>query len=316
MRESKGKKSVRNVVVALLSVAMIVGFVLLFIAASKDRNDTSCKGIHLEVKGTPAHLYIDQKEITAMIRSNKTLNPVGKPLSSLSIAALERSVKTFPWVKDAELYLDNDNILQILITERVPVTRVFTTSGASFFLDQEGTRLPVTGSFATRMPVFTGFPDEQSASAAADSGLIVEMTAISAYLSGHPFWMAQVGQVNINALREFELVPTVGSALIELGDGTHLDAKFSKLLVFYRQALNNVGWGYYDTLDLRFQGQVVASRKRQNQNPVVDSLMSEGSYQHSPESTPALVMRSGAQAEVTHSEMKIIQEGIRKSNKK
>lgn len=304
MGDKKVKKRIRNGVVALVSLAMIAGFVVLFVAASRGRSEAACTAVHLVVKGNPDHLYINTHEIRARILGSKQLNPVGKPLSTLSIARLEHSVKAFPWVQDAELYLDNDNVLQVLITERVPATRVFTTSGASFYLDALGTPLPVTGSFASRMPVFTGFPDDKALPVPKDSALISEMTTLSAYVTAHPFWMAQISQININELGEFELIPTVGSALVEFGNCSDMAGKFAKLLSFYSEGLNNVGWGYYDTLDLRFRGQVVATRKRKNMNPIVDSLMTRDSYEHSTDSTPQLEMRSGAQAEVTWTEMK------------
>lgn len=287
MSETKAKHIIKNVLIALVSLAMITGFVMLFIAASRDRDKSVCKGLRLELKGDPARSFVDKAAIEHMLRGQKALDPVGKPLSALGTAALEKAVKAFPWVKDAQLYVDNDNILQIQVTEREPVARVFTASGNSFFLDQDSRRLPVTGSFAVRIPVFTGFPDGESGAPARDSLLAAGITAISAYLSAHPFWMAQVEQVNINALGQFELVNTVGGALVEFGDATDIDQKFSKLLVFYRGALNHVGWGYYDTLDLRFRGQVVASRKPGNRNPVIDSLMTDDAYLPDPADSPA-----------------------------
>jgi cell division protein FtsQ len=298
----KRKRRIRNGIIALASLAMITGFVVLFVAASRDRGEAACRAVHLAVKGNPDHLYIDEGDIRAKILGTAGLNPVGKPLSTLKMQELERSVKAFPWVADAELYLDNDNVLQVLITEKVPRTRVFTTSGGSFYLDAYGAKLPVTGSFVSRMPVVTGFPDTHSLPGGADSALVAGVTALSAFLSSHPFWMAQVSQVNINGQGEFELIPTVGSALVEFGTSNDLEEKFSKLLTFYSAGLNNVGWGYYDTLDVRFRGQVVATRKKSQGNPVVDSLMTRDSYANSTGSTPQLKMRSGAAAEVTWTE--------------
>lgn len=276
----------KNIVISLASLAMIIGFVVLFIAASKDRNKSACRGIHLEVEGNPAVTFINKGAITRLLQKDRGLNPVGKQLSDIRIRSLEQAVKTFPWVRDAELYVDNDNLLQITVTERVPVARVFMSSGYSFFLDATGIRLPVTGSFAVKLPVFTGFPDDQASAGPADSLLLSGMIALSGYLKDHPFWMAQVDQISINRDREFEIVPAVGDALIEFGAGKDIPEKFAKLMVFYRQGLNNIGWGYYDTLDLRYRGQIVATRKRANHNPVVDSLMTRNSYASAPGLSP------------------------------
>ncbi|MBS1689581.1 MAG: hypothetical protein JSS96_12715, partial [Bacteroidetes bacterium] len=46
---------------------------------------------------------------------------------------------------------------------------------------------------------------------------------------------------------------------ILLGDTARLAEKFDNLFLFYKNILNRVGWDKYETLDLRFKDQVVAS---------------------------------------------------------
>lgn len=268
----------RRITIALASLAMIVGFVILFIAASRGRKNTACQSVAIHVKGAADQVFISRKEIMDCIVSDKQLNPVGKPLAMINTRLLEHSVRTFPWVREAQVYIDNDNVLQVLITEREPIARVFTVSGNSFYMDSAATVLPVKGGFAVQVPVFTNFPSDAVDVSAADSLLFSQMVPLSQYIHAHPLWRAQIDQININAHRDFELIPTVGDALIEFGSGTQIAQKFDKLLAFYRQGLNNVGWGAYDTLDLRFAGQVVAKRRSSGGNPVVDSLLTQYSY--------------------------------------
>jgi cell division protein FtsQ len=292
MSKSKGKYFVKRLMIALVSTVMIAGFVALFIAASKDRSKSACKALVIHVKNNNAKIFVDKAAIESSIINDKSLNPVGKQLNGLNIQLLERSVKTFPWVKEAEIYIDNDNILQINITERVPLARVFTTNGNSFYIDNEGTALPVNGSFSIKMPVFTGFPnDTPVVHDAKDSLLLTQMILLSEYITGHPFWRAQVAQMNINSSHQFELIPTVGSTLIEFGHGNNIQEKFDKLLVFYQKGLNNVGWGYYDTLDLQYKGQIVATRRYKSENPVVDSLLTQNLYQYMKDESPEITTK-------------------------
>lgn len=278
MKSRKPSHIVRRILVAVASLAMVAGFVTLFIAASRGRKNTACQSVAVHVKGSSGQVFISRKEIMDCITADKQLNPLGKPLAMINTRLLERSVRTFPWVREAQVYVDNDNVLQVLITEREPIARVFTVSGNSFFMDSAGTVLPVKGGFAVRVPVFTNFPSDAVKLSAADSLLFSQMIPMSEYIHSHPFWSAQIDQINVNADRMFELIPTVGEALIEFGQGTDIAQKFDKLLAFYQQGLNNVGWGAYDTLDLRFAGQVVAKRKPRHGNPVVDSLLTQYSY--------------------------------------
>lgn len=277
MSKNKRKNIIRRILIGLVSVAMVVCFISLFVAASKDRNKASCKGIAINVGDKNTPVFVNEKEIRNIIVQDKKINPIGKKLSDLNIRQIEHSVKMWPWVKNANLYMDNHNILEIDIEQRSPVARIFTSTGTSFYIDEEKTLLPVNGSFALKLPVFTGFNNSITAERK-DSALFDQILDISHYITNHAFWMAQVDQININSHGNFELIPTVGSVLIEFGDGNKIEEKFNKLLAFYKKGLNNIGWGNYDTLSLQYSGQVVATRKRNNSIPVIDSLLTKDGY--------------------------------------
>lgn len=284
MSEKRGKNIIKKILIALVSLAMISGFVVLFIAASKDRNKAVCKAINIRVENKNGILFVNKEGIKDYIIHNKALNPYGKSLSDLNIGEITEAVGKFPWVKSAQVYVDNENTLQVSIAECEPVARVFMDDGNSFYLGEDGKALPVNRNFAIRMPVFTGFPSGKL-SDTHDSALVAQMINISRYIGDDVFWGAQIAQININTNDQFELVPTVGNALIEFGDGNRVEEKLNKLLIFYRKGLNNVGWGYYDTLDVRYKGQVVATRKAPSGSPVVDSVLREDGYKNKDTST-------------------------------
>jgi len=53
---------------------------------------------------------------------------------------LEKNV----WIKDAQLFFDNNGILRVSVTEREPIARVFTREGNSFYIDSSGVQLPLS----------------------------------------------------------------------------------------------------------------------------------------------------------------------------
>lgn len=256
----------------MLSIVMVTGFIILFVAASRGKQEDSCRGIVISFNKESGMVYVDTASIRKGLVSHKQLNPIGKKLSQLNIPLLKQSVDTHDWVKHTEVYMGNHDLLHIKITQRKPVARIFSRDGSSFYLDQAGKITPAVGKFTVRLPVFTGFPVLRKKDSIEDSTLLVQIKAISRYVVQDSFWMAQVEQININSNNHFELIPKVGDVLILFGQGDEVKEKFDKLLTFYKEGLNNVGWGYYDTLDLRFAGQVVASRKGQEENPVIVAL--------------------------------------------
>ena len=53
----------------------------------------------------------------------------------------------------------------------------------------------------------------------------------------------------------------MGSHKIILGSAHDLEKKFEKLKVFYRKGLEKVGWDRYQTINLKFENQVVCTKR-------------------------------------------------------
>jgi cell division protein FtsQ len=161
------------------------------------------------------------------------------------------------WIKKAELFFDNNSVLQVKITEREPIARVFTVSGSSFYIDSSLERLPLSDKFSARLPVFTGFPTEVRVLKKKDSVLLNEIKTLSEYINANPFWMAQIDQIDITPQNNFEMIPKLGNQVIRFGDAFDYVQKFARLLAFYQKVEKNIGWNKYSVLDLRFKDQVI-----------------------------------------------------------
>jgi cell division protein FtsQ len=111
------------------------------------------------------------------------------------------------------------------------------------------------------VPVFTGFPTDVPQLQTADSALTAGIVDFSTYVLNDPFWMAQVEQVNITGERKFEITPKLGDHIIDFGEGTDIEKKFTKLLAFYKEGLSRVGWNNYTRINVAFENEVVCTRK-------------------------------------------------------
>jgi cell division protein FtsQ len=88
-----------------------------------------------------------------------------------------------------------------------------------------------------------------------------EVKDISLFLREDPFWMAQIDQVDIDAERNFRMVPKVGKHIVEFGNGKDVEKKFRKLFIFYRDVIAKTGWSRYASVNVGYHGQIVATRK-------------------------------------------------------
>lgn len=258
---SKTTTILKRVGIAVLWGMVLSGFVVLLVAAIQDKDAGKCKSIQVKFEGKDDNFFIETKDIKSLITKDKNLNPVGKRIADIDIAQLEAIVDQDPWVKNAEIYFDNGQQLNIKVTQREPVARVFTFSGNSFYLDGAGDHIPVSSRYAARVPVFTGFPTDAEKLQKPDSLLTAQIVDLGAYIGSDPFWMAQVEQLMITPDRRFEFIPKLGDQVIAFGEGIDIDKKFTKLLAFYKEGLNKVGWNNYTRINIAFDNEVVCTRK-------------------------------------------------------
>lgn len=258
---SKTTTILKRLGTALLWGMALSGFIVLLVAAIQDKDAGKCKGIQVKFEGKDDNFFIEPKDIKSLITKDKSLNPVGKRVGDINISQLEAIIDQDPWVKNAEIYFDNGQQLNIKVTQREPVARVFTFSGNSFYLDGAGEHIPVSSRYAARVPVFTGFPTDAEKLQKADSLLTAQIVDLGSYIGSDPFWMAQVEQLMITEDRRFEFIPKLGDQVIAFGEGINIDRKFTKLLAFYKEGLNKVGWNNYTRINIAFDDEVVCTRK-------------------------------------------------------
>ena len=234
--------------------------VFLFIISWKAKEEKKCTNIDVELVGeTTVALFMDEKDILAFIHE-KGIRP-GMPIGAVNLNELEKSLQSIKWINHAELFLDNQQSLQIKIEQRSPIARVFTASGASFYIDKEGRRLPLKQLTVLRLPVFTGFPSDQEKMSSPDSLLLEDVLHFTKAIQKDSFFMAQIAQINIESNGDFEMVPSLGDHIVLMGAAENVEDKLNRLYSFYKQVWVNSGINAYQVLDCRFDHQIVALKK-------------------------------------------------------
>ncbi len=257
----KKRYTIKNILLTTLWIALGGATVFLLAAGIKSKGTLACKGVEINIQGVSNNFFVDKKDILNSIITAEAANPVGKATGSFNLKNLEAELEKNVWIKSAELFFDNNEKLQVIVQEREPVARVFTTSGTTFYIDNELAILPLSDKFSARLPVFTGFPSDKKVLAKADSILLMDIKTISLAIQKDSFSMAMIDQVDITAQRYFEMIPKIGNQLIVFGDATNAVEKLGKLKTFYQEIMVKAGWNSYSVINLQYKNQVVAKRK-------------------------------------------------------
>lgn len=237
---------------------VLAGMTTLLVAANRRDAEQVCSNVQIGLRGTGDHFYIDEKEILQQLE-RQFGKLVDRPVSAIKLSVLEKSLEHNQWIRNAELYFDRENVLHVSVEEREPIARVFNTNGQSYYMDRSGHQMSLLAGESIRVPVITNVPAYLRN--AKDSAFFEEVKAIAWYVYNNEFWQAQTGQIDITGDRKFEIIPVVGSHVIRIGEGTNLEDKFNRLLLFYKKVMSKTGFHKYAVVNAEFKGQIVGVHK-------------------------------------------------------
>jgi cell division protein FtsQ len=253
-------KQWQKIVIRIIWSIAAAGLIVLFVVSWKAKSAKQLTDIQIELVGESAEaLFMD--EISIRVILNERGVQVGMPIEKINLTQLEKFIEKTEWVKNAEFFINNKLVLEVKIEQRIPIARIFTASGASFYIDNEGSRLPLKQLTVLNLPVFTGFPTDQPKLSKPDSALLKDVLFFAKTIQKDTFFMAQVAQVNIEPNGTFQMVPTLGDHLVLLGTVDQLEDKLNRLFTFYKKVWLGSGVNAYQYIDCRFNHQVVALKK-------------------------------------------------------
>ena len=85
---------------------------------------------------------------------------------------------------------------------------------------------------------------------------------VTRYIAKDPILKNLVGMVQADDADNIILIPRIHGHVINFGDTNRLSEKKEALIAVYRKVLPYKGWNEYDTISVKFKGQVVATRKK------------------------------------------------------
>ncbi len=243
------------VILGWLGLAGFVGFTIYFTYTQMEA--VRCQSIVVFINPNSPR-FMDEEEIAGMIE--KSGEPIiGHRLSAINIESLETKLTTFATLTNVEIYRKIDargwsfnGKLIINVDERTPILRI-KDANEDYYLDREGVKIPVSAKFIERIMIASGtIPDETVKS---------NLLKMTDFVNKDDFWKAQIEQVLIQPNGELLLLPQVGDYLIEFGRPDDFEVKFRNLKAVYQQGFKNFGWNKYKAISVKYQNQVVCTKK-------------------------------------------------------
>ena len=256
-------------------VLLVAGLTTVFAFVQKQANELLCSKINISILRNPMHenFFVEEDDIRELL-AQRFVQIENAPLKNIDVNYLERLMYANPWVARADVYLSIDGVVDIEIEQREPILRIIDKSGKSFYMDSQGKPMLWSPNFTPRLLVASGninesYDDRNTTNHVETINndtlktltMLDDLCAMARFILADEFWSAHVVQIYVNEKSEIELIPKVGNHKIIFGDIGEMEEKFWKLKTFYKEGLNYTGWENYDTLNLKFNNQVVCTKK-------------------------------------------------------
>lgn len=235
--------------------------IVLLGASLMKSNEDAFQKIEVQVDESDGNLFLDQNDVLQLLKDHQ-LNPEkSKAVGTINYESLENAIESNPFVESAQVYIDATEKIQISVKQRLPILRIINSQRVSYYLDDQGKRMPCSAKFTARVPVATGSIITNAEHLSSnDSILEQKLFVLTDFIRRDSFLNALFDQIVVNEELEFDLIPSVGNHSVLIGEVNDLEQKFDKLKVFYRDGLNHTGWDQYSEINLKYENEVYCTK--------------------------------------------------------
>lgn len=85
--------------------------IVLFAFAAQKKKHARLAAIKIDIEGTDAHLFADERQIRNILKQNGA--EAGVDPAVLNLQQLEQLIEQNAWIKKADLFIDNEQVLQV-----------------------------------------------------------------------------------------------------------------------------------------------------------------------------------------------------------
>lgn len=243
-------------------IAALVATFLLIGASAKYQKSKICKSVDIYIDAPADNHFFTKSAAQNLLKVESEI--LGAPLNEITLASLENQLLATRYVKNARAYFTGDGGLKIEVVLRKPIARLYNERNhKSFYLDETGYLIPPTSAHSARTLLVSGvFADSLFRTDSLKDSLLISLLPLLNYVDKNRFWHAQISEAYIDDKNELTLGTQIGDSKILFGDGQNYETKLRRLMKFYREVIHKVGWNYYQTINLKYQNQIIGVKRK------------------------------------------------------
>lgn len=242
----------------MLAAALVTGILW---AKDKSRGE-KCTGIEVQVINADSTSFVTPQGVLNDLKG-QGIKLVGKRMGDINASEIEEALRLSPYLENADIVKCQDGKVLIRVSQLVPVFRVF-DGGSSYYVNRAGKHMSATNYYHSDVPVVQGhftrkFPP-------------THLLPLIDYVENDSLLHSLVTMYIVRDTNNIILVPSISGHVVNIGNVSGLENKFAKLKLFYREVMPQRGWNTFDTISVKWNHQVVATRRTKAvQQTIVDA---------------------------------------------
>ncbi len=243
---------------------MLFVYLVIALTLTATESDTDlCRGVNITVNNSDSagKQFVSAEELAHEI-GDLPQKAKKMTLASINTQDIRRTLLSLDKVEDVQVLRLTDGTIDITAQPIIPVMRVF-DNGKSYYINKDGKRVSANARYHKDVPIVEGHFDPADTLFTPQS-LLPQIN----YIASDSIWNSFISMVKVKSPNDIILVPVIREHVINIGSPDNFDDKFSRLKKFYTEVLPRQGWEKYDTLTLKWRGQLVASKRKRHSAPV------------------------------------------------
>lgn len=246
-------------------LVLIIAAVVLVSFASAEQEKIKVSDVIVHINSTHGDPFLDEKDVINLVYSRlDTL--LGKQLGDLRLSEIETLVESEVSVKNADVYVQKKGDVHLNVELKKVIVRLKPDTTSGFYIDESGKVMPWITKYSPRVLTITGHLAEYNRylkdsligeNLIHHSKLIEDAYKFAEYVGKNKFWKSLIGQIYINEDGDALLIPIIGNQEFVLGELTNYEVKLNKVKRFYNEIAPKMGWDKYQTVNVKFDKQIV-----------------------------------------------------------
>ncbi len=248
------RKRLRTILCAAVAILAGIYMVGAFAVTNYAGQFEVCKGMRIEVEDEGGLNFVSAREISKELGTLPERTP-GMRMADINTELITRKLQSIDKIEEVSVVKTSDNRILIRVVPLIPVARVFSDNG-SYYINKDNKRISASARYTMDVPLISGnFPPGDSLFTPASLLPLID------WLGKNRKWGDLVTMIKVDSPHDIILVPAINGHVINIGEPRDFENKLSRINRMYTEVLPVKGWNYYDTLSVKWAGQVVATRR-------------------------------------------------------